>query len=340
MIESLLHIPRSTIYNPISVTDHDFDSNSESTPLVFLDVETTGASAAHGERVTELAIARVENGIVTQTFCQLFEVDKRIPPWIVSLTGISNEMLEGQPKFLDSLDDIRAICDGAAIVGHNVMFDLSFLAAELRRAQSSLMDLIKSNHVLDTVRLARKLVQPKGNSLQKLAMKFDCVPSIAHRAMADVETTFAVYKKILEPHGGHLQCVDDVVRLQGGKIRFNRERIGEATMPILLTEALQSGSDLRIEYLDSKDKPTERIVRPLHLIRNHTGATLIAFCHLRNDRRTFKLNRITTIAPHRADIHIDLEIKFEEQLPFDVHPPIEVHIDLIANDSDSVKVVD
>lgn len=281
-------------------------SDLENIPLVFLDVETTGASAAHGERVTELAIVRVENGEVTRTFCQLFEVDRRIPPWIVSLTGISNAMLKGQPAFDEKLDEIRSICDGAAVVGHNVLFDLSFIASELRRAQSSLIELIGSRPVLDTVRLARRLVQPRGNSLQKLAVKFDCVPTTAHRAMADVETTFEVYKRILEPHGGHHQHVERVVRLQGGPIRFNRKKMGETTLPMILTDALTAGHDLRIEYLDSQSKSTMRLVRPLELIRNHTGATLIAYCHLRKDRRTFRLDRIVNIAREKSPMLFDV----------------------------------
>jgi len=45
---------------------------------------------------------------------------------------------------------------GAAILGHNVRFDLSFLAAEFRRQRRSMEADLPDAPVLDTVRMARR----------------------------------------------------------------------------------------------------------------------------------------------------------------------------------------
>ena len=50
------------------------------------------------------------------------------------MTGISQAMVEGQPRFADQLPAMMRFLEGAAVMGHNIRFDLSFLHAEFRRA--------------------------------------------------------------------------------------------------------------------------------------------------------------------------------------------------------------
>src|SRR5271170_5363862 len=102
-------------------------------PLAFLDVETTGASADFGHRVTELGIVRMEQGRVVGEYQQLVDPQRRISAAITALTGITNQMVAGQPRFSEQLPAALPLLRGAAVVGHNVRFDLSFLLREFRR---------------------------------------------------------------------------------------------------------------------------------------------------------------------------------------------------------------
>lgn len=65
-------------------------------PLIFLDLETTGATATH-DRITEIGLVEVANGEFVGSWSQLVNPQKSIPPFIQSLTGITNEMLEDAP---------------------------------------------------------------------------------------------------------------------------------------------------------------------------------------------------------------------------------------------------
>ena len=72
-------------------------------PLVFVDVETTGASTDYGDRVMEIGIVRVEGGGVTCGGCvteyqQLVDPGRRISAGVVALTGITQSMVSGQPS--------------------------------------------------------------------------------------------------------------------------------------------------------------------------------------------------------------------------------------------------
>src|SRR5437867_3998725 len=113
-------------------------------PLVFIDVETTGASADWGDRVIEIGLVRVENGRRTAEFAQLIDPQRRIGAGVSALTGITQQMVTGQPNFAQTLPRLLELMRGAIVLGHNVRFDLSFLHKEFRRADTDICEAL--NH--------------------------------------------------------------------------------------------------------------------------------------------------------------------------------------------------
>ena len=145
-------------------------------PLVFIDVETTGASTDFGDRVTEIGIVRIEQGQRVAEFQQLVDPQRRISAGVVALTGITQDMVTGQPLFADIRPHVIELMSGAVVLGHNVRFDLSFIEGECRRARSPMHDCLGSAHVMDTVRIARRRFGRGGNSLQRLAPRLGIAP--------------------------------------------------------------------------------------------------------------------------------------------------------------------
>src|SRR3954464_7782240 len=92
------------------------------TPLAFVDVETTGASTDYGDRVTEIGIVRVEGGKSVCEYQQLVDPQRRISAGVVALTGITQEMVTGQPLFADIQPRVVELLSGAVVIGHNVRF--------------------------------------------------------------------------------------------------------------------------------------------------------------------------------------------------------------------------
>lgn len=68
-------------------------------------------------------------------------------------------------------------------------------------------------------------------------------------------------------------------------------------LPLELEEALESNRPVLLDYVDGFGTRTERIVQPLHVRRRMGQLMLIAHCALRNDQRTFKLDRVVRMAP-------------------------------------------
>jgi hypothetical protein len=85
----------------------------------------------------------------------------------------------------------------------------------------------------------------------------------------------------------------------------------ETLLPLELEEALELRKPVRMEYLDAQEQRTERVVEPLQVRRRSGELMLVAHCHLRNARRTFKLERIVQlrrIEPTAAVVSVELPV--------------------------------
>jgi DNA polymerase III epsilon subunit family exonuclease len=264
-------------------------------PIACVDVETTGASAEFGDRVIEVGIVRYEGGVKVAEYSQLIDPQRRIGAGITALTGITPEMCQGQPTFAAQLPAMLEIMKGAAVLGHNVRFDLSFLNKEFRKSGVEITEALNSAPVFDTVRIARKRFGRGGNSLGKLAARLGCIAAARHRALGDAQTTALVFERLLEPIGGWNICLCDAMALQGGPMGLLPISAREPLLPLELEEALEQRKPVMMEYLDANQKRTERVIEPLEIRRFRGELVLIAHCHLRQDRRTFKLERVVRL---------------------------------------------
>jgi DNA polymerase-3 subunit epsilon len=265
-------------------------------PLAFVDVETTGASAEWGDRIIEIGVVRLEAGQRVAEYQQLLDPGRRIGPGIVALTGISQQMVDGQPRFADELPRLIQLLSGTIVLGHNVRFDLSFLAAEFRRSGKDLADELGSLPVLDTVRIARRRFGRGGNGLQNLSRRLGIEPVTAHRALADAQTTALLFDRLMESVGGLGISLVDAITQQGGPMGLRPASPRESPLPLELQEALEQKSAVMMEYVDAGERRTHRVIEPLEIRRFNGELTLVAHCRLRQDRRTFKLDRIVRLS--------------------------------------------
>jgi DNA polymerase III epsilon subunit family exonuclease len=267
------------------------------TPLAFVDVETTGASADFGHRVIEIGVCRLEGGRCVAEYQQLIDPQRKISPGVTALTGISQAMVTGQPTFSEQFPRLLPLLKDAVVLGHNVRFDLGFLRKEFRRTGQEITGALGEGvQVLDTVRIARRRFGRGGNALQALAPRLGYQPSVAHRALADAQTTAFVFEKLMEPVGGWDLCVCDAIKEQGGPMGLMPASPRESLLPLELEEALEQRCAVMMEYLDARQNRTHRKIEPLTVRRSGGELLMVAYCHMRNDRRTFKLDRIVQLS--------------------------------------------
>ena len=151
--------------------------------LVFVDLETTGASPAF-DRIIEVGIVRQTwRGEPLDTYSTLVNPGRSIPANIESFTGIGNAMVQVAPTFAELADTLRAKLANARFVAHNARFDYSFLRREFARLQSEF-----SADVFCTVRLSRRL-QPEfaRHNLDVLLERHGVTCLARHRALGDAQ---------------------------------------------------------------------------------------------------------------------------------------------------------
>jgi DNA polymerase-3 subunit epsilon len=159
-------------------------------PLVFLDLETTGATAAF-DRITEIGLIEVENGEYAGEWSTLVNPQKRIPPFIEALTGISNEMVDRAPTFAAVSIELHARLSGKLVVAHNARFDYGFLRAEFGR-----LDTVYLSEVVCTVKLSRRLFPGHArHNLDTLIERHDIVCEARHRALGDARVLWDLIAK-------------------------------------------------------------------------------------------------------------------------------------------------
>jgi DNA polymerase-3 subunit epsilon len=149
-------------------------------PVVFLDLETTGATATH-DRITEVGLIEVDNGRFVREWSSLVNPGMSIPPGIQALTGISNDMVALAPRFEEIAREVYEAIDGRVLIAHNARFDYGFLKNEFRRLGKTF-----TAPVLCTVKLSRKLFpQHPRHNLDSLMARHGIACDARHRALGD-----------------------------------------------------------------------------------------------------------------------------------------------------------
>jgi DNA polymerase III epsilon subunit family exonuclease len=259
-------------------------------PLAVVDVETTGLSPRYGDRVIEIGLVRTEGGFET-TFQSLVNPCHPISPGAMAVHGITEEMVDSAPTFGELAESLRPILDGATLVAHNAPFDLSFLNAERRTLGLPSL----RNRVIDTLALARHHFQFPRNSLGMIAEALGIPAPVQHRALADAYTTLRVLGRfVVELEARGMANLDELCREPSIEWGGGPEALSALPPPI--TEALAARRRLQVRYVSAHQVETVREVEPLEIIPEGDYLYLRAFCHLRQDERTFRLDRIVEMA--------------------------------------------
>jgi DNA polymerase-3 subunit epsilon len=192
-------------------------------PFVVVDVETTGTRAWAGDRVTEVAVVRVQNGVATTVFDTLINPERSIPPAIVAITNITWEMVKDAPRFAEVCDQLLGVLEGNIFVAHNAGFDWRFISAEIERVTRRRLE----GRRLCTVRLARRLVpQLRRRNLDALASFYGIDNAARHRAGGDALATAHILIRLLDAaHERGCASVDELERLMTSRTaRAKRSR--------------------------------------------------------------------------------------------------------------------
>jgi DNA polymerase III subunit epsilon len=196
---------------------------------VVVDVETTGTRAYHGDRVTEVAVVQVRNGVATTVFDTLINPERSIPPAIVALTNITWEMVKDAPRFRDVCDQLLGVLEGNVFVAHNANFDWRFLSSEIERVTRRPL----VGKKLCTVRMARRLVpELRRRNLDAVTSFYGISIHGRHRAGGDAVATAEVLLRLLDAARQYgCNTIEDLERVLEQRVSRRKRRRRPSAMP-------------------------------------------------------------------------------------------------------------
>lgn len=166
-----------------------------SQPLVFVDLETTGANFAR-DRILEVGLVEVDAHGVRE-WEALVNPGVPVTPFINELTGIDDAMVADAPTFAQLADQLRERLADKIFIAHNARFDYGFLKAEFAR-----LGINFRATVLCTVKLSRKLFpQHVRHNLDTLIERHGIAVDARHRALADARVLSDLWQRWQEEPG-------------------------------------------------------------------------------------------------------------------------------------------
>ncbi|WP_076600109.1 3'-5' exonuclease [Aromatoleum tolulyticum] len=174
--------------------------------VAVIDFETTGLSPGQGDRATEVAAVILEDGKIVGRYQSLMNGGVRIPSFIESLTGISNEMIRRAPPAAQVMQEVADFVGDRPLVAHNASFDCKFWDAELARIERS-----RRQEFVCSLLLSRRIFPLAPSHKLGALVEYANLPVAGryHRALADAEMAASLLLR-LEDELRERHAVNDV----------------------------------------------------------------------------------------------------------------------------------
>ena len=177
--------PRLKVADMVELLEH-------ASEYVVVDIETTGGSAARGEKIVEIAALKIRNGETVDLFHRFVNPEKPIKN--SHIHGITNERVKDEQTISPVIHTFKDFLGDLPIVSHHIGFDwYSFLALEFFRN-----GIRPTNPAACTVLLARKYLDSPRNNLNVIAETYNIPLLNHHTADADAICANEILQLILK----------------------------------------------------------------------------------------------------------------------------------------------
>ena len=238
--------------------------------MIVFDVETTGLNP-NEERLTEIGAVRIRDGEIIDEFDIFVNPEKAIPPKIIELTGITDQMVKDAPKEREALEMFMEYAGDCPLIAHNATFDMSFIRAAAKRCE------IEYNPVyIDTLPMAKALLPNLSkHKLDVVAKALELPEFNHHRACDDARVLGQIFNKFIDKlHEAECKTLSQV---NTKLAQIQQTGDGEVT-------SAETGNEEATKKRQNKKKITS--YHMIILVKNMTGLKnlykLVSTAHLHN----------------------------------------------------------
>ncbi|EGG89769.1 hypothetical protein HMPREF0491_00899 [Lachnospiraceae oral taxon 107 str. F0167] len=160
---------------------------------IAIDLETSGIKL-RSDKIIEVGLLKIKDSHITDTFSCLINPEIEINEEILRLTGIKKRELYNAESINEVIGHIVEFCEDYDLLGHNTVFDYSFIKREASRA-----GLVFDKKGLDTYKLCKKILPADiKKNLTDACRYFGIERKNPHRAFSDAYYTHLLFQKIME----------------------------------------------------------------------------------------------------------------------------------------------
>ena len=160
---------------------------------IAIDLETTGIRLSK-DKIIEVGLLKVKDSHIIDTFSCVINPDMQVDDKILELTKISENELENAKRIYEVINHIVDFCEEYVLLGHNTIFDYSFVKKEANRA-----GLEFEKRGIDTYKLCKKVLPENvRKNLTDACGYFGIERKNSHRAFSDAYYTHVLFQEIIK----------------------------------------------------------------------------------------------------------------------------------------------
>ena len=160
---------------------------------IAIDLETTGIRLSK-DKIIEVGLLKVKDSQIIDTFSCVINPDMPVDDKILELTRISENELENAKRIYEVIKYIVDFCEDYVLLGHNTIFDYSFVKKEANRA-----GLEFEKRGIDTYKLCKKVLPENvRKNLTEACGYFGIERKNSHRAFSDAYYTHVLFQEIIK----------------------------------------------------------------------------------------------------------------------------------------------
>jgi DNA polymerase-3 subunit epsilon len=257
-------------------------------PFAFVDLEMTGLDPAR-DRVVQLCIERTVGGRVAERLASFVRpeggsLDGREGGELggSAVHGIGVAVLATAPAFGELVAALDSVLDGAVLVAHGAKWDIAFLHHELSRVGRPWT----CEHHLDTLALARRVLNGTNHRLTSLAQELGIPNPRPHRADNDVTVLRALFDVLVDRVD--VSTVRELWELCRGRLPVSSATLAAADRAVALRKLA------KVCYRPSGRGLQTLMFQATAVRRDLDPPVVLGYLHPTRGRRELRADRILT----------------------------------------------
>ncbi|MGH1468457.1 MAG: 3'-5' exonuclease [Bdellovibrionales bacterium] len=246
------------------------------TKFVAIDLETTGKYPLSAE-ICEVAMIKFDHTGVLERFETLVRPERGMTKESEAVHGLSLESLKGAPKIEEVVPKIIDFTQEASLLGHNLPFDLGFLAFEFDKYYKGKwwLEAFKSPNFCTSLISLQTHPKLTTHRLKYLTEYFSVPVSPNHRAMQDAEACMEVFFKITK----EVISFEELVKVQKDSLlfeEFSTRVLMEANENLkAMVQACEIQADFELMYSKGSKKNKWRKLKAKGLVMKTKGDSFV-----------------------------------------------------------------